>query len=90
MRWNGETPLPKPVELESGKNIKLPSRDKGREIPCRVFQPENGKPKGTVSIQSTPKPNRQTDHIPMAIQASSTTSTTAAGSCNPSSTKTSC
>lgn len=46
MRWNGETPLPKPVVLESGKDIKLPSRDKGREIPCRVFQPDKGKPKG--------------------------------------------
>ena len=33
--------------LESGKNIQLPSREKGREIPCRVFQPEHGKkPKG--------------------------------------------
>jgi len=46
MRWNGETPLPKPIVLESGKNIKLPSRDSGREIPCRVFEPSNGKPKG--------------------------------------------
>ncbi|EMC97069.1 hypothetical protein BAUCODRAFT_147239 [Baudoinia panamericana UAMH 10762] len=46
MRWNGETPLPKPVVLESGKNIKLPSRESGREIPCRVFQPKDGKPKG--------------------------------------------
>ncbi|KAK5125548.1 hypothetical protein LTR85_000659 [Meristemomyces frigidus] len=46
MRWNGETPLPKPVVLMSGKNIKLPSREKGREIPCRVFQPESGKAKG--------------------------------------------
>lgn len=46
MRWNGETPLPKPVVLDSGKNIELPSRDSGRKIPCRVFVPENGKPKG--------------------------------------------
>ena len=46
MRENGETPLPKPVVIESGKDIKLPSRDKGREIPCRVFVPENGKAKG--------------------------------------------
>ncbi|KAK5731824.1 hypothetical protein LTR17_011036 [Elasticomyces elasticus] len=35
MRWNGETPLPKPA-----------SREPGRSIPCRVFTPDNGKPKG--------------------------------------------
>lgn len=47
MRWNGETPLPKPVILDSGTNIHLPSRDSGREIPCRVFRPEKGaEPKG--------------------------------------------
>ena len=48
MRWNGETPLPKPQVLESGKNIKLPSRDADRQIPCRVFAPSNCQPpKGT-------------------------------------------
>ncbi|KAK5708822.1 hypothetical protein LTR17_020365 [Elasticomyces elasticus] len=46
MRWNGETPLPKPVVLDSGKNITIPSREPGRSIPCRVFTPHNGKPKG--------------------------------------------
>ncbi|KAK5722553.1 hypothetical protein LTR15_005784 [Elasticomyces elasticus] len=46
MRWNGETPLPKPVVLDSGKNITIPSREPGRSIPCRVFTPDNGKPKG--------------------------------------------
>jgi acetyl esterase/lipase len=45
MRWNGETPMPRPKVVESGRNIKLPSRDSGREIPCRVFVPENGTPK---------------------------------------------
>lgn len=44
MRWNGETPLPKPIVLDSGKNIKLPSREPGREIPCRVFTPDAGQP----------------------------------------------
>ncbi|KAK3066360.1 hypothetical protein LTR53_017326 [Teratosphaeriaceae sp. CCFEE 6253] len=44
MRWNGETPLPKPVVLDSGKNITLPSRDPGRAIPCRVFLPAAGQP----------------------------------------------
>ncbi|KAK5111224.1 hypothetical protein LTR62_005252 [Meristemomyces frigidus] len=57
MRWNGETPLPKPADLQkqpvrtkndftvvlpSGKNILLPSREPGRQIPCRVFHPDNG------------------------------------------------
>lgn len=46
MRANGETPLPAPVVLDSGKNIKLPSRESGREIPCRVFAPESGKSAG--------------------------------------------
>ena len=46
MRANGETPLPAPVVLDSGKDIKLPSRDSGREIPCRVFAPESGKSAG--------------------------------------------
>ena len=42
MRWNGETPLPKPVVLDSGRNITLPSRDPSRQIPCRVFEPAGG------------------------------------------------
>ncbi|KAI7219556.1 hypothetical protein KC333_g2897 [Hortaea werneckii] len=42
MRWNGETPLPKPVVLDSGRNILLPSRDPDRQIPCRVFAPQEG------------------------------------------------
>ncbi|EME43335.1 hypothetical protein DOTSEDRAFT_80769 [Dothistroma septosporum NZE10] len=46
MRWNGETPLPKPVVLESGKDGKIPSREAGRDIPTRTFEPEHGKSKG--------------------------------------------
>ena len=46
MRANGETPLPKPVILDIGSNIKLPSREKGRNIPCRVIGPENGASRG--------------------------------------------
>ncbi|KAK5694144.1 hypothetical protein LTR97_009765 [Elasticomyces elasticus] len=34
------------VVLDSGKNITIPSREPGRSIPCRVFTPDNGKPKG--------------------------------------------
>jgi acetyl esterase/lipase len=45
MRWNGETAFPKPAVVDSGKDIKLPSRDAGREIPCRVFTPDSGSPK---------------------------------------------
>ena len=41
MRLNGETPLPKPVEL-NGTPFEIPSRDAGRKIPCRIMKPENG------------------------------------------------
>lgn len=46
MRWNGETALPRPTVLDHGKDINLPSREAGRSIPCRVFEPEAGKAKG--------------------------------------------
>lgn len=46
MRWNGETPLPKPVVIESGVNSSIPSRDEGRSIPVRIFQPNGGQAKG--------------------------------------------
>ncbi|KAF2094998.1 acetyl esterase [Rhizodiscina lignyota] len=46
MRWNNQTPLPRPPVIESGVNFKIPSRDSGRELPCRMFKPENGEPKG--------------------------------------------
>lgn len=39
MRTNGETPLPKPTILDHGKNSSIPSRDEGREIPVRIFEP---------------------------------------------------
>ncbi len=42
MRLNGETSLPKRVVLESGKSYSIPSRDAGRQIPCRVLLPEHG------------------------------------------------
>ncbi|KAI8940601.1 hypothetical protein NX059_001874 [Plenodomus lindquistii] len=42
-RWEGKTPLPKPIVLPSGYNGALPSRESGREIPYRVFEPESGK-----------------------------------------------
>ncbi|KAK3077120.1 hypothetical protein LTS18_011166, partial [Coniosporium uncinatum] len=48
MRWNNETPLPRPPVIESGKNGTLPSREKGRDIPYRMFLPEaqEGKTEG--------------------------------------------
>ncbi|KAF2086994.1 hypothetical protein K490DRAFT_43358 [Saccharata proteae CBS 121410] len=44
MRWNGETALPKPVVIDSGVNFGIPSRDTGRDIPCRVFKPDGHAP----------------------------------------------
>ncbi|KAK8169860.1 Alpha/Beta hydrolase protein [Phyllosticta citrichinensis] len=48
MRRNGEGSLPKVVVLESGVNFKIPSREAGREIRCRLFKPEDGQVKGVV------------------------------------------
>lgn len=38
----GETLLPKPVYLAEAKDATLPSRDEGRDIPLRVYKPDNG------------------------------------------------
>lgn len=46
MRWRGETSLPKPVVLENGKRMSIPSRESGRDIPCRYFEPDHVKPQG--------------------------------------------
>jgi acetyl esterase/lipase len=46
LRWDGKTPLPKPVVLPEGINGKIPSREAGREIPYRVFKPASGVSKG--------------------------------------------
>lgn len=40
LRWEGKTPLPKPIVLPSGRNGTLPSREPGRTIPYRVFEPQ--------------------------------------------------
>ncbi|ORY09894.1 Alpha/Beta hydrolase protein [Clohesyomyces aquaticus] len=48
LRWEGRTPLPKPVVLDSGVNMSIPSRDQGRNIPCRYFEPEGKKAKGVL------------------------------------------
>lgn len=46
LRWEGKTPLPKPIILPEGVNGEIPSRDESRTIPYRVFKPENGASKG--------------------------------------------
>ncbi|TVY64334.1 AB hydrolase superfamily protein B1A11.02 [Lachnellula suecica] len=39
MRWAGETALPAPVPLPQGIDFTIPSREPGREIPCRIMYP---------------------------------------------------
>ncbi|KAF2012663.1 alpha/beta-hydrolase [Aaosphaeria arxii CBS 175.79] len=46
LRWEGKTPLMKPVVLPEGINGTFPSRDPGREITYRVFKPSSGVSKG--------------------------------------------
>ncbi|KAF2630216.1 alpha/beta-hydrolase [Macroventuria anomochaeta] len=46
LRWEGKTPLPKPVVLPEGVNGTIPSREAGREIPYRVFKPAGGVSRG--------------------------------------------
>ncbi|KAH8733205.1 Alpha/Beta hydrolase protein [Phaeosphaeriaceae sp. PMI808] len=46
LRWEGKTPLPKPIVLPEGINGELPSRDAGRSIPYRMFKPSSGESKG--------------------------------------------
>ena len=40
MRENGQTAMPKPVRLEEAKQFSVPSREKGRDIPCRLVKPD--------------------------------------------------
>ncbi|KAH9905904.1 Alpha/Beta hydrolase protein [Xylariomycetidae sp. FL2044] len=45
----GETWLPKPVFLPGAQDADIPSRDPGRTIPVRVYQPDGGKqPRGLL------------------------------------------
>ncbi|KAF2005463.1 hypothetical protein P154DRAFT_518567 [Amniculicola lignicola CBS 123094] len=46
LRWEGKTPLPKPIVLPDGVDMTIPSRDAGREIPCRYFKPSSGESRG--------------------------------------------
>ncbi|MCJ1243114.1 hypothetical protein MMC30_000311 [Trapelia coarctata] len=48
MQETGETPFPVPAYLPEARDATVPSREAGRDIPVRVFVPENGQPsKGT-------------------------------------------
>ncbi|GES60229.1 alpha/beta hydrolase fold-3 [Aspergillus terreus] len=44
MRELGQTPLPKPVYLPEALDGTVPSRDANREIPIRIYKPDNGQP----------------------------------------------
>lgn len=48
LRREGKTPLPKPTVLDSGKPFSIPSREEGRDIPCRVMMPEGTKSASAV------------------------------------------
>lgn len=48
MRAAGETPLPKATLLDSATTYSMPSRDSGRNLPCRLLKPQNGKPVKSV------------------------------------------
>jgi acetyl esterase/lipase len=48
MRATGQTPLPKATLLDSAITYSIPSRDSGRNLPCRILKPQNGKPVKSV------------------------------------------
>lgn len=50
MRETGETPLPVPVYLPAARDATIPSRDVGRDIPVRVYAPENGQPSSGIFL----------------------------------------
>ncbi|KAK2754523.1 hypothetical protein FQN54_006924 [Arachnomyces sp. PD_36] len=48
----GETPFPQPVYLPEAKDATIPSRDKGRDVPLRVYKPDNGEPSRGVFLHA--------------------------------------
>lgn len=50
MRELGQTPLPVPVYLPGAIDSSVPSREAGREIPIRVYKPDNGQPSKGVFL----------------------------------------
>lgn len=50
MHERGETPLPKPVFLPNSIDTTIPSRDRSRPIPIRLYKPDNGQPSKGVFL----------------------------------------
>uniref|UniRef100_A0A8H7N0L2 Alpha/beta hydrolase fold-3 domain-containing protein n=1 Tax=Bionectria ochroleuca TaxID=29856 RepID=A0A8H7N0L2_BIOOC len=50
LRAAGKTELPGPTLLPSATAFKIPSRDSGRFVPCRILRPQNSKPVSAVFI----------------------------------------
>lgn len=50
MRANGETPLPGITLIDTAQDVDVPSRDAGRNIPCRLVKPTNDKPVSGVYL----------------------------------------
>ncbi|KAL4801950.1 Alpha/Beta hydrolase protein [Aspergillus unguis] len=48
LRETGQTPLPKPVYLPEARDEVIPSREEGRDIPIRVYRPDEGGSRGVV------------------------------------------
>jgi acetyl esterase/lipase len=46
----GDIPFPGPEYLPEAKDAKLPSRDAGRDIPIRVYKPDNGEKSSGVFL----------------------------------------
>ena len=40
MRTSGQTPFPQPLHLDRGRKMTIPSRERGRDIPVRIMQPQ--------------------------------------------------
>lgn len=43
MQAKGQTMMPLSVVLDRGESFAIPSKEKGREIPCRIMKPKSGK-----------------------------------------------
>lgn len=50
MTKEGKGPLPVPAKLPNARDTAFPSRDIGRDIPVRVYVPDNGKPSRGVFL----------------------------------------
>ena len=48
--YAGETQFPVPPTLPKAQDVNVPSRDPGREVPIRVYKPDNGEPSRGVYL----------------------------------------